>query len=39
MPIAEGYYKIGEMAKGNEIYTRMIDILNEQLELLLFFSR
>ncbi len=31
MPIAEGYYKIGDMAKGNEIYTRMIDILNEQL--------
>jgi hypothetical protein len=31
MPIAEGYYKIGDMAKGNEIYTRMIDILSEQL--------
>jgi hypothetical protein len=31
MPIAEGYYKIGDMAKGNEIYTRMIEILNEQL--------
>jgi len=32
MPIAEAYYKIGEIEKGNEIYNRMIDIFSEQLE-------
>ena len=31
MPVAEGYYKIGEMEKGNEIYNRMIEIFDEQL--------
>jgi hypothetical protein len=31
MPIAEGYYKIGDTEKGNEIYNRMIDIMEEQL--------
>jgi hypothetical protein len=31
MPIAEGYYKIGETATGNEIYCRLIEIMNEQL--------
>jgi hypothetical protein len=31
MPIAEGYYKIGEMDRGNEIYSRMADIFAEQL--------
>ncbi len=32
MPVAEGYYKMGEMDKGNEIYSRMITIMGEQLE-------
>jgi hypothetical protein len=31
LPVAEGYYKIGEIEKGNEIYSRMIVILEEQL--------
>ncbi|MEZ5198109.1 MAG: hypothetical protein R2764_17490 [Bacteroidales bacterium] len=31
MPIAEGYYKIGDMEKGNEIYSRMIEIFDKQL--------
>ncbi len=31
MPIAEGYYKIGDMTKGNEIYSRLIEIMDEQL--------
>jgi len=32
MPIAEGYYQIGETEKGNEIYNRMITIFDEQLQ-------
>lgn len=32
MPIAEGYYKTGDFIKGNEIYSRMIQIMDEQLD-------
>jgi len=32
MPIAEGYYRIGDIEKGNAIYSRMIEIIFEQLE-------
>ena len=39
MPIAEGYYKIGEMARGNEIYSRMTDIMDEQLGYYFSFNR
>ncbi len=38
MPIAEGYYKIGETEKANEIYNRMIDIFAEQLDYYFAFS-
>ncbi|MBC8490746.1 MAG: DUF2723 domain-containing protein [Bacteroidetes bacterium] len=31
LPIAEGYYKIGETEKANEIFRRMIEIFDEQL--------
>ena len=38
MPMAEGYYEIGEMEKGNEIYSRMIEIFDEQLTYYFSFS-
>ncbi len=31
-PLAEGYYKIGEIEKGNKIAGRLIEIFDEQLE-------
>ncbi len=31
VPIVDGYYKIGETAKGNEIASRLLDIFEEQL--------
>ena len=38
MPVAEGYYKIGEIEKGNEIFWRMIEIFDEQLDYYFAFS-
>ncbi|MEZ5083057.1 MAG: hypothetical protein R2750_06375 [Bacteroidales bacterium] len=32
LPIAEGYYEIGDMDKGNEIFQTMISTFDEQLE-------
>ncbi len=31
-PLAEGYYKIGDLEKGNEINLRLIEIFEEQLD-------
>jgi hypothetical protein len=31
MPLAEGYYKIGDFEKGNELNNRLIEIFDEQL--------
>jgi tetratricopeptide (TPR) repeat protein len=31
MPLAEGYYKTGEIEKGNQIANRLIEIFDEQL--------
>ncbi|MCD4697774.1 MAG: DUF2723 domain-containing protein, partial [Bacteroidales bacterium] len=32
LPMAEGYYDIGDLEKGNEIFNRMTDILDEQMD-------
>ena len=38
MPIAEAYYEIGDVGKGNELSNRLIDIFTEQLEYYFEFS-
>jgi hypothetical protein len=38
MPIAEAYYEIGEIEKGNELSNRLVEIFAEQLEYYFEFS-